>query len=128
MLKNVMAKGVLMCAALLMSATLANAQDARQTVNFTLGYFTPLRSTRAMTTTCCLRTARSCCSISTTSTARRWAVSGCFRWARHVEGGIGVSYSSRTAPSVYGDFVDPDGTEIDQDLRCASCRSRSPCG
>ena len=42
MLKNVMAKGVLMCAALLMSATLANAQDARQTLNFTLGYFTPL--------------------------------------------------------------------------------------
>ena len=35
---------------------------------------------------------------------------------RIVEGGIGVSFSSRTVPSVYLDFVDPDGTEIDQDL------------
>ena len=40
MLKNVMANGVLVCAALLMSATpCANAQ---QTLNFSLGYFTPL--------------------------------------------------------------------------------------
>jgi hypothetical protein len=40
-----------------------------------------------------------------------------FPLARHIEGGIGVSYSSQTARSVYADFVDPDGTEIDQDLK-----------
>ena len=39
-----------------------------------------------------------------------------FPFGRIVEGGIGVSYSSRTAFSVYADFEDPDGTEIDQDL------------
>jgi len=42
MLKNGLMKGVL-AAALLMCATVASAQDlGKQTVNFTLGYFTPL--------------------------------------------------------------------------------------
>jgi hypothetical protein len=36
---------------------------------------------------------------------------------RHVEGGIGVGFSRRTVPSVYEDYIDSDGTEIDQDLR-----------
>jgi hypothetical protein len=34
-----------------------------------------------------------------------------------VEAGAGVSVSRRTVASVYQDFVDSDGTEIDQDLR-----------
>lgn len=35
----------------------------------------------------------------------------------YVEGGVGVGFSRRTVPSVYADFVDIDGTEIEQDLR-----------
>jgi hypothetical protein len=35
----------------------------------------------------------------------------------YFEGGAGVAFSRRTVPSVYQDFVDNDGTEIDQDLR-----------
>ena len=35
---------------------------------------------------------------------------------RFLEAGAGVSYSAQTVPSFYADFVDPDGTEVDQDL------------
>jgi hypothetical protein len=34
-----------------------------------------------------------------------------------LEGGVGVSLSRRTVPSVYDNFIDSDGTEIDQDIR-----------
>jgi hypothetical protein len=33
------------------------------------------------------------------------------------EAGAGVAFSRRTVPSVYTDYVDSDGTEIEQDLR-----------
>lgn len=36
---------------------------------------------------------------------------------RYLEAGVGVGYSRRTVPSVYADYVDRDGTEIDQDLK-----------
>ncbi|MGH9202610.1 MAG: hypothetical protein ACRD2A_15405, partial [Vicinamibacterales bacterium] len=35
----------------------------------------------------------------------------------YLEGGIGIGFSRRTVHSVYADFVDNDGTEIDQRLR-----------
>ena len=35
----------------------------------------------------------------------------------YFEAGAGVGFYRRTVPSVYEDFVDNDGTEIDQDLR-----------
>jgi hypothetical protein len=35
----------------------------------------------------------------------------------YVEGGVGASFSRRTVPSVYADYVDRDGSEIEQDLR-----------
>ena len=35
---------------------------------------------------------------------------------RFLEAGAGVSYTAQTVPSFYQDFVDPDGTEVDQDL------------
>ena len=34
-----------------------------------------------------------------------------------LEAGVGVGYYKRTVPSVYRDFVDSDGTEIEQDLK-----------
>jgi opacity protein-like surface antigen len=34
-----------------------------------------------------------------------------------VEAGVGAGYYQKTVPSVYADFVDSDGTEIDQDLK-----------
>ncbi len=38
-------------------------------------------------------------------------------FGQYLEGGVGVSFSRSTVPSVYADFVDTDGTEIEQDLR-----------
>lgn len=38
-------------------------------------------------------------------------------FGRLIEGGVGVQYTRRTVPSVYADFEDPDGTEIEQDTR-----------
>jgi len=36
---------------------------------------------------------------------------------RFLEAGAGASFTRRTVPSVYEDFVDSDGSEIEQDLR-----------
>src|SRR5215510_832368 len=123
MLKNGLMKGVLV-AAVLMCATAANAQDlGKQTVNFTLGYFTPLgfdsrdNDDVLIANSTFLNTrGRSFFDIGEfngASVGGEWL----FPLARHIEGGIGVSYTSQTAHTVYADFVDSDGTEIDQDLR-----------
>ena len=113
MLKNVMARGVLMCAALLMCATIANAQ---QTLNFTLGYFTPLSLDARDHDDVLLENSTFLLfdpdDFNGASVGGEWL----FPFGRVVEGGIGVSYTSKDAHSVYFDFVDPDGTEIDQEL------------
>ncbi len=113
MLKNVMARGVLMCAALLMCATIANAQ---QTLNFTLGYFTPLALDARDHDDVLLENSTFLLfdpdDFNGASVGGEWL----FPLARVIEGGIGVSYMSQDAHSVYFDFVDPDGTEIDQEL------------
>jgi hypothetical protein len=116
MLKNVFMKGALV-AAVVMCATVASAQDlGRQTVNFTLGYFAVLGPDA--------RDAEDVLNLNRTfllfdiddvngaSVGGEWL----FPLARHIEGGIGVSFSSQTVHSIYQDFVDPDGTEVDQDL------------
>jgi hypothetical protein len=118
MLKNVMARGVFVCAALLIGATTATAQDrGQQTLNFTLGYFTPLGAD-ARDDQDVLITNQTCLlfdidEFNGASVGGEWL----FPLARHIEGGIGISFSRRTVPSVYLDFVDPNGTEVDQDLR-----------
>jgi hypothetical protein len=116
MLKNALAKGVLVGAAL-MCATVASAQDlGPQTVNFTLGYFTPVgfdgRDLDDVLNANSTFLLFDIDDFNGASVGGEWL----FPLARHIEGGIGVSYSSQTAHSVYADFVDPDGTEIDQDL------------
>lgn len=35
----------------------------------------------------------------------------------YLEAGLGIGFYRRTVPSTYGDFVDADGSEIEQDLR-----------
>jgi hypothetical protein len=102
---------------MLMCATVANAQDlGRQTVNFTLGYFTPLGFDARDDDDVLLANSTFLLfdldDFNGASVGGEWL----FPLARHIEGGIGVSYISKTAPSIYADFVDPDGTEIDQDL------------
>ena len=100
-------------------AVLGAANDARaqQTLNFSLGYFTPLG-----------RDARVEGDVLTTNETflvfdikdfNGAAVGG--EWlvplGDYFEGGAGISFSRRTVPSVYEDYIDSDGTEIEQDLR-----------
>jgi len=117
MLKNVLRNGMLVTAAMLICATAARAQDrGQQTVNFTLGYFTPLGFEARDDDD--VLSANSTFLIFDLDDFNGASVGGewLFPLARNVEGGIGLSYSKRTVPSVYQDFVDPNGTEIDQDL------------
>jgi hypothetical protein len=113
---NVIGKSVLV-GAMLMCATVASAQDlGRQTVNFTLGYFTPLgpdaRDDDDVLNANSTFLYFDIDDFNSASVGGEWL----FPLARHIEGGIGVSFSSQTVHSVYQDFVDPDGTEVDQDL------------
>jgi hypothetical protein len=116
MLKKVIASGVL-AGATLMCATAASAQDLRQTVNFTLGYFTPLgpdaRDDDDVLNANSTFLYFDLDDFNGASVGGEWL----FPLARHIEGGIGVSFSSQTVHSIYQDYVDPDGTEVDQDLR-----------
>lgn len=116
MLKRVLRNGGL-AAAMLICATAAAAQDrGKQTVNFTLGHFTPLgfeaRHDDDVLLTNSTFLLFDLDEFKGASVGGEWL----FPLARHVEGGIGVSYSKRTVPAIYQSFVDPDGTEVDQDL------------
>lgn len=117
MLKRVFTNPLLVAGAVLMCATTASAQDrGLQTVNFTLGYFTPLgfeaRDDDDVLNANSTFLLFDLDDFNGASVGGEWL----FPLARNVEGGIGLSYSKRTVPSIYQDFVDPDGTEIDQDL------------
>src|SRR5688500_16123780 len=107
MLKNVFMKGLL-AGAMLMCATAASAQDlGKQTVNFTLGYFTPFGFDSRDDDDVLLANSTflffDLDEFNGASVGGEWL----FPLARHIEGGIGVSYFSQTVPSVYADFVDP---------------------
>jgi hypothetical protein len=103
----------LLFAAILMCASPAHAQ---QTVNFTIGHFNALNFDS--------RTSGDVINENLTflvfdpdefggaSIGGEWLVG----LGKFLEAGAGVSYTSQTVPSFYQDYVDPDGTEVDQDL------------
>jgi hypothetical protein len=104
--------------ALVVAAFLACARPthAQQTVNFTLGYFNPQGHDS--------RTAGDVLDANQrfllfdldefggAAVGGEWLVG----LGNFVEAGAGISYTGQSVPSVYRDFIDPDGTEIDQDL------------
>jgi hypothetical protein len=103
----------LVFAAVVLGARPAHAQ---QTLNFTLGYFDPLGK-ESRTSGDVLNANRTFLAFDIdefggASVGGEWLVP----LGRFFEAGAGLSYSGQTVPSVYRDFVDPDGTEIDQDL------------
>jgi hypothetical protein len=115
MLNRFMATGAVVCTAMLAWAQPAHAQQ--QTVNFTIGYFTP-HGEDSRTAGDVLNANRDFLffdirDFNTASVGGEWL----FPLGQYIEGGMGVSFSTRTVPSVYQDFVDPDGTEVDQDLK-----------
>ena len=90
---------------------------AQQTLNFSLGLFTP-RGEDARTEGDVLNANRSFLAFDirdfrSASVGAEWLVP----LGNFVEAGAGVGFSRRTVSSVYANFTDSDGTEIDQDLR-----------
>jgi hypothetical protein len=90
---------------------------AQQTLNFSLGLFTP-RGEDARTSGDVLNANRTFLAFDV-SDFKSAAVG--VEWlvpiGNFVEAGAGVGFSRRTVASVYADFVDDDGSEIEQDLR-----------
>jgi hypothetical protein len=106
---------VLVAAAAVFGA--AHQASAQQTLNVSLGYFTPLGED-ARVEGDILNTNRTFLvfdieEFGSASVGGEWL----FPIGDYFEGGAGVSFSRRTVPTVYQDFVDIDGTEIDSDLR-----------
>ena len=105
---------VLCVSAVAIPATEAAAQ---QTLNFSLGYFTP-RGEDARTDGDVINTnltflAFDLADFNGPSVGVEWLVP----IGEYLEAGAGVSFTRRTVPSVYLDFVDNDGSEVEQELR-----------
>ncbi|MBI4262779.1 MAG: hypothetical protein HY657_00235 [Acidobacteria bacterium] len=95
----------------------AGPADAQQTLNFSLGYFT-VRGEDARVERDILNANRNFLVFDITD-FNGAAVGG--EWlvplGQFFEAGAGIGFSRRTVPSVYAEFVDSDGSEIEQDLR-----------
>jgi hypothetical protein len=103
--------GVLVC----LSAAPALAQQ--QSVTFNLGYFA-VRGEDARVADDVLVENRNFLifevgDFSNVTVSGEWLVGV----GNYVEAGVGVGYYRSTVPSVYADYVDVDGSEIEQDLR-----------
>ena len=90
---------------------------AQQTINFSIGLFTP-RGEDARTEGDVLNAnlnflAFDVSDFNSASIGGEWLVP----LGEYLEAGAGISFSRRTVASVYADFVDIDGTEVEQDLR-----------
>jgi hypothetical protein len=121
MLHRIVTSTVLAFAALMAYAQPAQAQ---QTVNFTLGRFVPFGfdsrgpgDVFVANSDVLIRNSQFLAfdidEFAGASIGGEWLIP----LGNFFEAGAGVSFSQQTVPSVYIDYVDPDGTEIDQDLR-----------
>jgi hypothetical protein len=95
----------------------AASSYAQQTLNFSLGYFTPRGRDARVENDVLVGNqdflAFDIRDFNGPAIGAEWLVP----FGDFVEGGIGVGFSRRTVASVYADYIDDDGTEIDQDLR-----------
>jgi hypothetical protein len=109
--------GVLTAAIAAMVLTAAPPAAAQQTLNFTLGYFA-VRGEDARVNHDVLVDNRNfrefeIGDFNTGSIGVEWLVP----LGDYLEAGAGASFSRRTVASVYAEFIDQDGTEIDQESR-----------
>jgi len=113
MLQRTVTSVGLLFAAILICASPAHAQ---QTLNFTVGHFSPFdpnsRVSGDVINENLTFLAFDPDEFGGASFGGEWLVG----LGRFLEAGAGVSYSAQTVPSFYRDFVDPNGTEVDQDL------------
>lgn len=106
--------GVCVAGAMFLAAQPAAAQ---QTLNLSLGYFA-VRDEDARVERDVLNENRNVLTFeisdfNSATVGAEWLVP----LGGYLEAGAGVSFSRRTVPSVYEQFVDIDGSEIEQDLR-----------
>jgi hypothetical protein len=109
--------GILTAVAAAMVLSAAPPAAAQQTLNFTLGYFA-VRGEDARVDHDVLVDNRNfrefeISDFNTGSIGVEWLVP----LGDYLEAGAGASFSRRTVPSVYAEFIDQDGTEIDQESR-----------
>ena len=95
----------------------AHPAFAQQTLNFSFGYFT-VRGEDARIDDDVLNENRNFLAFDVSdfngpAVGVEWLVP----LGNYFEAGAGFGFSRRTVPSVYSDFVDSDGSEIEQDLR-----------
>ena len=110
------ARGLTAAVAALLLGVAAPAA-AQQTLNFTFGYFA-VRGEDARVEHDVLNDNRNfrefeISEFNTGSIGVEWLVP----LGNYVEAGAGAAFSRRTVPSVYAEFIDSDGTEIDQESR-----------
>ena len=114
MFRRSMAYALLAGAAVLLPAAEAAAQ---QTLNFSLGYFTvrgeDARAEGDVINQNSTFLAFDVSDFNSASIGAEWLVP----LGEYIEAGAGLSFSRRTVPSVYQEFIDIDGSEIEQDLR-----------
>lgn len=101
------------CAALCLAAP----ASAQQTLNFSIGIFTP-KGEDARVRGDVLVANRDFLvfdigDFNGAAIGAEWLVP----FGQFVEGGVGLQFTRRTVPSVYAAFEDPDGSEVDQDTR-----------
>lgn len=113
-----MLKRFVMCVLCALAVAIpATEAAAQQTLNFSLGYFTPrgedARADGDVLNTNLTFLAFDLSDFNGPSVGVEWLVP----IGEYVEAGAGISFTRRTAPSVYLDFVDNDGSEIEQELR-----------
>jgi len=114
MLKRIVSILLLTCAGV---AALPEPAAAQQTLNFTVGYFT-VRGEDARLSGDTLVANHNFLTFdfkdfNGASVGAEWLIP----IGDYFEAGAGLGFYRRTVPSVYADFVDNDGTEIEQDLR-----------
>jgi hypothetical protein len=118
MLQKIVTSAGLLFAAILICASPAHAQ---QTLNFSIGHFSPVGFDSRVSDSGLTDDV-----IATNATFLVFDIDDfggasfggeyLVALGKFLEAGAGVSYTSQTVPSFYQDFVDPDGTEVDQDL------------
>jgi hypothetical protein len=98
-------------------AATAQPAHAQQTLNFSLGYFTVRGEDARVERDILVRNlsdfAFDVDDFNGATVGGEWLVA----LGEYFEAGAGVGFSRRTVPSVYADFVDTDGSEIEQDFR-----------
>ena len=114
MLKRIVSILLLTCAGV---AALPEPAAAQQTINFTVGYFT-VRGEDARLSGDTLVANHNFLTFdfkdfNGASVGAEWLIP----IGDYFEAGAGLGFYRRTVPSVYADFVNDDGSEIEQDLR-----------